>query len=539
MKWDGKALLAIVLCVIFYIGYTKYLSNKYPDYGQKQSTEQTALPPGEDVQSAPETQTQVPTMSDDVPVEDLQILGDSQLVFENSKVSYRFDQQTSSIASILLKDYPKNEKEREQPVELINNPLTIQATTQITRKAALSQFNGERNGNTITFTKREGDWLIGQSFSLGPNEYNLKTEVFFQNLSQQKLELTGGLWQGQTVPVPQESGGFFSPGMPREAFVMSVGGDHTSTLVKDYCEDAEDPLFIEKNETIDFIGYDDHYFLSVFTPEEKVSILAKKETGPGCFIVLNAYQEFGMVDPGQKVSLKFTGYFGPKDLNILTKHSEDLRPAVDFGIFSIIAYPLLVAIKFLFELTKNYGIAIILLTIALKVIFYPLTKAAAVSMKRMQKLQPEMTKLRERYKDDPPRQQQELMKFMATHKVNPAKGCLPILPQIPVFIAFYNVLSQAIELRHAEFFGWISDLSVKDPYYVTPLLLGGLMFLQQRMTPNPGMDKNQQRIMMLMPVIFTVMMLSLPAGMVLYMITNTIVSIGQQQWLNKKLDGRI
>jgi YidC/Oxa1 family membrane protein insertase len=127
------------------------------------------------------------------------------------------------------------------------------------------------------------------------------------------------------------------------------------------------------------------------------------------------------------------------------------------------------------------------------------------------------------------------MKFMTANKVNPAKGCLPILPQIPVFVALYNVLNQSIELRLAPFMGWIQDLSAHDPYYVTPLLLGACMFLQQKLTPTTGMDKAQQRMLLMMPVIFTAMMISLPSGLVLYMLTNSIISIMQQQWLNKKL----
>ncbi len=157
-------------------------------------------------------------------------------------------------------------------------------------------------------------------------------------------------------------------------------------------------------------------------------------------------------------------------------------------------------------------------------------------MKKMQKLQPEMQKIREKHKDDPQAQQKELMQFMAANKINPAKGCLPILPQIPVFIAFYNVLSQSIELRHAPFFGWIHDLSAHDPYYISPVILGIGMFIQQKLTPNPSMDKTQEKIMLMLPIVFTAMMLSLPAGMVLYMITNTIVSIAQQRWLNRKLN---
>jgi YidC/Oxa1 family membrane protein insertase len=156
-------------------------------------------------------------------------------------------------------------------------------------------------------------------------------------------------------------------------------------------------------------------------------------------------------------------------------------------------------------------------------------------MKRMQKFTPEINRIKEKYKDDKQAQQREMMQFLGKHKINPAKGCLPILPQIPVFIAFYNVLSQSIELRHAPFYGWIQDLSAQDPYYVTPLLLGVGMLIQQKLTPNPTMDKTQERIMMMMPIMFTFMMLTLPAGMVLYMITNTIVSILQQQWLNRHL----
>ena len=171
----------------------------------------------------------------------------------------------------------------------------------------------------------------------------------------------------------------------------------------------------------------------------------------------------------------------------------------------------------------------------LRLLFYPPTKKAATSAHKMKKFNPEMQRLRERYKDDPRTQQQEVMRFMAAHKLNPMQGCLPILPQIPVFLAFYRVLSSAIELRHAPFFGWIQDLSVADPYFVTPLLLGVGMFLQQKLTPMAGVDKTQEKVMLAMPLIFTVMMLTLPAGMVLYMLANTVMSIAQQQWLNRKL----
>ena len=286
-----------------------------------------------------------------------------------------------------------------------------------------------------------------------------------------------------------------------------------------------------------------HYFLSVFKPGlgKMSSVMEKtrKLSGGMCPMSLVTFQNMGLVQPGNSIVLDFTGYLGPKDTEILSDHDPAFALTVNYktlGIdLSFLSRPLLGVIKFFHSIIPNYGVAIILLTICLKILFYPLTRSAAVSMKRMQKLQPEMTKIREKYKSDPQKQQQTLMKFMSVNKANPMKGCLPILPQMPVFFSFYGVLSQAIELRHAELFGWITDLSSADPYLISPLLLGGLMFLQQKITPNPGMDPNQQKIMMMMPVIFTFMMLPLPAGLVLYMIVNTVVSIVQQQWLNKKL----
>ena len=157
-----------------------------------------------------------------------------------------------------------------------------------------------------------------------------------------------------------------------------------------------------------------------------------------------------------------------------------------------------------------------------------------VSMHKMKLLQPELTKLRERFKDDPQKQNLEVMNFVKKHKVNPLGGCFPLFLQMPVFIAFCRVLPTSIELRQAPFFGWIQDLSVMDPYYITPVLLGVTMFLQQRKTP--AQDPNQQKIMMIMPIMIPFMMITFPAGMMIYMLTNTIISIFQQEWITSKLN---
>lgn len=232
-------------------------------------------------------------------------------------------------------------------------------------------------------------------------------------------------------------------------------------------------------------------------------------------------------------TLQMRGYFGPKDISILKNVGNHLDSAVDFGWFSFFAYPMLEALKWLYHYVHNYGVAIILLTVLIKMLTYPLTLKSMKGMKEMQRIQPQLARLREKYKDDKEQLNKEMLQLMRANGYNPMSGCWPMFIQMPVFIALYNVLFNAIDLCGQPFFGWIHDLSLKDPFFVTPILLGLMMFLQQRLTPNANVDPAQQRMMMFMPVIFSFMMLWLPSGLTLYMLVNSVVSIVQQFWLNK------
>jgi YidC/Oxa1 family membrane protein insertase len=206
---------------------------------------------------------------------------------------------------------------------------------------------------------------------------------------------------------------------------------------------------------------------------------------------------------------------------------------LDFGWFSIVAKPILWFLNLTNTVTKNYGIDIIIVSILIKIIFLPLTQISMKSMKEMQKVQPEMTRLRETYKNDKARLQQEIMLLYKRRKINPMSGCLPMLIQIPVFIALYNALQNAIEMRHAHFFWWIKDLSAKDPIYITPIIMGATMVLQQKMTPTSA-DPTQAKMFMLMPIMFTFLFLSFPSGLVLYWLVNNVLSIAHQYYMNKK-----
>jgi YidC/Oxa1 family membrane protein insertase len=223
-------------------------------------------------------------------------------------------------------------------------------------------------------------------------------------------------------------------------------------------------------------------------------------------------------------------------MEVLGAVAPSLPNAVDFGWLSAFAYPLLSIMKWFHGLIGNWGVAIILLTLLVKAVTFPLTYKSMKSMKQMAAIQPELQRLRERYKDDKEALNREMITLMRTKGYNPVAGCLPMIVQMPVFFALYKVLYSAIELYHAPFFGWILDLSSKDPFYVTPILLTGTMYFQQKLTPNTATDPMQQKMMQWMPVIFGLFMISLPSGLSLYMLVNALAGIVQQIFLNKKLD---
>ena len=294
---------------------------------------------------------------------------------------------------------------------------------------------------------------------------------------------------------------------------------------------------------INWLAFEDDYFISAIVPEITTPGTFKGHLLPSGLLEGTFATPPVSLHPSQQISTLYTLYLGPRDLGILKKVGKDLSKAVDFGWFDIIAKALLYVLLFFNKFINNYGVSIILLTVLIKVLFWPLTHKSYKSMKEMQKIQPIMAKIREKYKDDKQKMNMEMMALYKTYKVNPMSGCLPMLIQLPVFFALYRLLGNSIELRHAPFMLWIKDLSAPDRLFTFPfsipfmsppygipvltLLMGVSMFVQQKMTPTPG-DPAQAKIMMLMPVIFTFMFINFPSGLVLYWLVNNILSIGQQ-----------
>ena len=235
--------------------------------------------------------------------------------------------------------------------------------------------------------------------------------------------------------------------------------------------------------------------------------------------------------PGESKAVAMDLYAGPQDQEKLKSIAPGLEHVVDYGIFHIFAYPLFVLLNWLQNLVVNWGVAIILLTVLIKLAFYPLSAASYKSMAQMRKMAPRLQHLKELYGDDRQKLHEQMMKIYKEEKINPLGGCLPILVQIPVFIALYWVLLSAVELRQAPFALWITDLSSPDPYYVLPLIMAVTMFIQQRLSPTPP-DPVQAKIMMIMPIVFSVFFFFFPAGLVLYWLVNNVLSILQQWRIN-------
>jgi YidC/Oxa1 family membrane protein insertase len=294
-------------------------------------------------------------------------------------------------------------------------------------------------------------------------------------------------------------------------------------------------------------GYESQYFFSAILPpkgkEFSVGLsYAGEEKGLLTISIIGAEAAIG---PGKSLVSDYDLYFGPKDLKVLKKLGRRLKDVVDFGWFDIIAKPLLYLMNIMDKWIGNYGLAIIIVTILIKVVFWPLTHKSYESMRVMKKLQPKLKELKEKHKDDKAKLNEEMMGLYRAYNVNPMSGCLPMLLQVPIFFAFYRMLYSAIELRHAPFMLWVNDLSAPDrlpigfdiPYLgglpVLTLLMGASMFIQQKMTPMSG-DPAQQKIFMFMPLIFTVLFVNFPAGLTLYWLVNNVLSIVQQYFINKR-----
>lgn len=404
-------------------------------------------------------------------------------------------------------------------------------------KTSVVLNEGDAN-KRLRFSYEAPGWLrISREYLFSADSYRIEMKVTVTNLGSQPLRNSPTL---SLFNVPFSSAGEKSR-YNFEGPLLLKGGELQEVDV----EDIEGEKLISG--PINWFAYTNQYFIMAVVPGNLTPNHAQLEVlDPSNQLVESTFvgPEI-LVQPGAEKEFHFTLYSGPKEVNTLKTADPTLAKAVNFGWFDIIAQPLLVCLKFFNRFTHNYGLAIILLTVVIKLLFWPLTHKSYASMQAMKKLQPKMKQIREKYKDDKEKMNQEIMQLYRTHKVNPLGGCLPMVLQIPVFFALYRVLYSSIAMRHAHFLWWINDLSAPDrlsvgiqiPFLgglpVLTLLMGLSMFVQQKMTPTAG-DPRQEKMMLMLPVVFTVFFVNFPSGLVLYWLVNNILSIGQQFYINKK-----
>ncbi len=383
--------------------------------------------------------------------------------------------------------------------------LNVVLTTQ-TEKATVEKV----------FTFRRGDYLMDVNFRIKNTSAEAWQGVFYAQLKRDNsVDPSKGSQMGMA------------------AYLGAALTTKENRYEKVTFSDLEDGQY-KKVEQGGWAAILQHYFLAAWVPAKDVQHTYHGRAVKGNYI-FGFYDAPTVVAAGETAEVGASLYVGPKVQDRLAEIADHLDLTVDYGWLWWIAQPLFWLLSFFHGLVGNWGVAIILLTVLIKAAFFKLSATSYRSMANMRKVAPKMQEIKEKYGDNREKLGQEMMKLYKEEKINPLGGCLPILVQMPVFIALYWVLMESVELRQAPFFLWIKDMSVMDPYFILPLIMGASMFIQMKLNPTPP-DPMQARVMQFMPVIFTVFFLWFPAGLVLYWVVNNILSISQQYVITKQIE---
>lgn len=381
----------------------------------------------------------------------------------------------------------------------------------------------------LDLVTRSDGVLITKRFTFTPGSYQIGVEYLIDNPteSQWSAVFYGQINRDSHKPLVNATG------------VQPYLGGALRTVEKNYRKvtfgDMQDGK-LEESISGGWVAMLQHYFIGAWIPDQNATnhFSLRKISGQDLYVM--GYTSDPIVVPaGQRGNYQTSFYAGPKDQDILAELAEYLDLTIDYGFLWLLAKPIFTLMQLIHNVVGNWGWSIILLTVVIKLALYPLSAASLRSMAKMRKLQPEMARLKELYGDDRQKMSGELMGLYKKHKVNPAGGCLPVLLQMPVFIALYWVLLESVEIRHSSFIFWLTDLSAKDPYFVLPLIMGASMYFMQRLQPMPP-DPMQAKIMKIMPVAFTFFFMLFPAGLVLYWTTNNLLSMAQQIIVNRQIE---
>ena len=455
-----------------------------------------------------------------------------------------------TVRRVELLAYPQSTEKGSPPVEILDDRgahLFIAQSGLFNRAGNAPSHQAPFTTERSSYALAEGEDRLEVPFTfVGVDGLVVRKVYVFERGSYQitvRDEITNGTsarWQGnayrqlQRVPPPQATGSW----MTSPAAFSYTGGAWYSPEDKfnklDYDEFATAPA---KNDISGgWVAMVQHYFLAAWIPDAEGGNQFSSAAQKNGRFMMRAISPRMAAAPGESVSSEASLYVGPKLQDQLDQVAPGMELTVDYGIFTVISQPLFWLLSALHWLFGNWGWAIIGIVVVIKIAFFWLSEKQFKSMARMRQVQPRLAALKERYGDDRQKLNQAMMELYKKEKINPASGCLPILVQIPVFIALYWVLVESVELRHAPWIGWIQDLTAKDPYFVLPALYIAIMFVTQRISPTPGMDPMQRRMMQAMPIMFGFLFAFFPAGLVLYWVTNGALSL-LQQYINMKRHG--
>jgi len=548
-----RLILAVVLSIIVFVAWQLIFGvpESEKKSAQKQVEEtQTPSPP-----AVPEKEEKAPVVAgESTPSTEVQRLqrNAKTITVDTPLYQVKISENGAVFESYVLKDFFETVSSESPPKQLLANDGSLRTMEMgfagksiaglgdavFASEPQVEELKVTDSAKILTFSWRSTDGVtIEKAYSFVPDSYVVGLVVTIKNQSSNAIQDRLTLALRGAAPKDTRMYGFEGP----------------SALIDDKLVETEVKEIAENNThngNINWVAIQDRYFMTSLMPDNTEDAGLKLYLMPTDVVQAQFVQAEEIIRPGTEHHFDFKLFFGPKSMRKLDNIGHDLDQALNFGFFDLLAKPCLWLMNAIHDFIPNYGVAIILLTLLIKIVLWPLGAKSYKSMAEMKKIQPLMKEIREKYKDDKKKMNEEVMALYRTYKVNPLGGCLPMVVQIPVFFALYRMLYQAIELRHAPFFLWIKDLSAPDrlgnfgfeiPFMEAPygipvltIVMGASMILQQKMSPPMG-DPTQAKMMMLMPVVFTVIFINFSSGLVLYWLVNNILSISQQYYIQKKV----
>lgn len=517
--FDARTLTAILVIMVGMFFWQKHLSNKYPQMGKK--PEQVAAVEGTATsQNTEPTKEQTQDVKKVDAAKALPPQGDvpeQKIALENDDWKVEVSSKGMAIHKILLKKFMTRESE---PVQLLpENDFFLESRHEDTGKAFTFELT-KKDENTVVGKTTIGSGVVEKTYQFHPETHSFDVSIQVKSgtaLKQWKEFSTFAIR-------PHPAASMFAPSNDHQGLFALHGGKETREILS-----LDKPVAAQTFDNLRLASWDDLYFaIAVLDQSQFIPQLQAEQKADGTKSYGQTTLTYPVVDNQKDASFQLKAYTGPKSYALLQQVDPQLPKVIDFGFFGLIGMYMLKTMKWFYSYFGNYGLSIIALTILVRFLVLPFAIYSSRSMKAMQRVQPQIQALKEKYKDNAQALNQEMMKLFKENKVNPMGGCLPMLLQIPFFFALYRVLGVSIELYQAPFMFWIHDLSLKDPFYVLPILMGITMFIQQKMTPS-NLDPVQAKVLTFMPILFTVFMLALPSGLTLYLFVSTLFGIVQQK----------